>query len=590
MQFLLIVLIFTTLDTLANNLKVAADGYSNEQFILWKNEAEQSLKKNIHGSCQQTKVTDIIVSNDQDKVNLQSNLQISHHFPSLDEYKFYTEKPTTISKGNEKLIDILNGTRIKRWAAETIERWMVHPDHPGQDRKLCMNLTRTLGLGYVSNTFYDRYASIIRTSYLIHGQNALIDHSGAVLFACGYYQGEEGWETRWNYPKEWTTECTKHMKATNTTFDNMLIKITDPTQVDTLKACGFDRTAAAHYKKVLIISASLDSNFHHLTADSLSRIPRYLPLLRSDPEIMVHVRTWETFEKPQHRKTEKEQLIAKKSREMMLELLGINSTRLVTRSVVADQVFIPRAMAWSDALKNPAEIRLLATKLIKNAHVEVAKRRTEGTYLSKIDFSNISAMFTNDGGKILYHQADNTEYPLQPVKKNLIVLIRKVRSWGSRSWSDDVNKEILILLQTKFPDHHVLPHFSDAINSKRFCMACEIEEVTRADIIVGIHGAGLTKQMYMPPGGLVFELSPHINAAQMPLCGYYGNWAYMFGHHHYFYGYNLDNDGYGSFDGIKEDVNVVDVVTKAREYYEYLQSSSSQPFRAPYHLREKTEH
>ena len=49
-------------------------------------------------------------------------------------------------------------------------------------------------------------------------------------------------------------------------------------------------------------------------------------------------------------------------------------------------------------------------------------------------------------------------------------------------------------------------------------------------ISIGMHGAGLNKQMFMPPNGIVFEISAYLNDSQMPLCGYFGNMSYIFGH------------------------------------------------------------
>ena len=59
----------------------------------------------------------------------------------------------------------------------------------------------------------------------------------------------------------------------------------------------------------------------------------------------------------------------------MLELLGIEISRQVTRTVVAEKVYIPRVMNCANGLLNPTEIRLLASELIKASLLQVKVRQ-----------------------------------------------------------------------------------------------------------------------------------------------------------------------------------------------------------------------
>ena len=475
----------------------------------WSEESDKSIALNVHGQCKQNIVSPNSFSADFSH----HDLIISKHFPSQDEVIAYRDRPSTLTKGNPRLIEIINTTRVRQWAADTAERWVVHPDHPGQNRKMCINNTRIIGLGHVTNRFYNMYQNIPRTTYLVQGKNALIDHSGAVMFSCGFYQGYEGWETRWEQPKDWDKKCRLAMKENHLSYDSLLTELVREVSPK-FRDCSYNATKAVRHSKVFVIAGSMDDNFHHLIADSLSRVPRYLPFLRSNPDIKVHIRMWERDEKKQYQKPPKEQKLAKKSREMLLQLLGIEPERLVSHTIVADHVYIPRYTAMSDSLKNPMEVRLLAKEFLDGAYKEVERRVKNPPKLPQIQFADIPSLFEKSSSHT-HHQVD---YPDQydSAKKNLIVLIRKNKGgWGSRHWTDEVNKQILLLFQKTFPDHTVIPHFSDAIQHPDFCMACEIIELNRADILVGIHGAGLTKEMFMPAGSLLVELSPHINAAQM---------------------------------------------------------------------------
>jgi hypothetical protein len=114
-------------------------------------------------------------------------------------------------------------------------------------------------------------------------------------------------------------------------------------------------------------------------------------------------------------------------------------------------------------------------------------------------------------------------------------------AWGQRDWSEELCEALLMQLRTAFPTHAVMRHPSTAVLHPHHCFACEITEIMNAglsvclsvcllvcvllvnhvclilyvcmtaDMLVGVHGAGLTKEMFMPPGGLVVELSGHFN-------------------------------------------------------------------------------
>ena len=89
----------------------------------------------------------------------------------------------------------------------------------------------------------------------------------------------------------------------------------------------------------------------------------------------------------------------------------------------------------------------------------------------------------------------------------------------------------------------------------------------------------------MPEGGIVFEISGHFNDVQMPLCGYFGSMAHMFGHHHYLYTYNGENDDLDPPRSI-EIMDEIDIVKELLNYYKYIHSEESAELRKPFYTTE----
>ena len=50
-----------------------------------------------------------------------------------------------------------------------------------------------------------------------------------------------------------------------------------------------------------------------------------------------------------------------------------------------------------------------------------------------------------------------------------------------------------------FPKHNIVMQHLNAIYHHHYSVAAEIDELTRADIVIGFHTSSLTKIMFMPP-------------------------------------------------------------------------------------------
>ena len=209
---------------------------------------------------------------------------------------------------------------------------------------------------------------------------------------------------------------------------------------DTLiRECSYNNTVPKRYKKVMVITGAFDNNFHHMISDSLTRLARYLRLVRRDPEIMIHMREMElTTNEEELLIYFEEAIIAKKSRQEFFLLLGINSSRIIHGPVIADTVYIPRETTCSYILRNPLELRHLAKTLRIASQQYMLKRQKRDPTINKFSFVYDEIVRTTVNPVAIYYQADDTNYPTQMMstltdtntdkkvlKKNIIILHRQ---------------------------------------------------------------------------------------------------------------------------------------------------------------------
>lgn len=99
------------------------------------------------------------------------------------------------------------------------------------------------------------------------------------------------------------------------------------------------------------------------------------------------------------------------------------------------------------------------------------------------------------------------------------------------------------------------------------CLTCQIHDYySTSQILIGIHGAGLTNMMFMPPGSIVFEIVGKFDGRMLPLCGYHGSLASVFGIHHYLYYYDWKADTAAM-------PNITDIADKLVEFYTAVMSA-----------------
>ena len=102
--------------------------------------------------------------------------------PTHSELSSFASLSSSLSMGNQHDIEVLIDRRgyNKKWADFNGIYWTIPPDHPGQNRKNCLNLTLRLSEGGI-HRFYDDYKTVRRMFYLVHVRH------GGLIHPSGYY-------------------------------------------------------------------------------------------------------------------------------------------------------------------------------------------------------------------------------------------------------------------------------------------------------------------------------------------------------------------------------------------------------------------
>jgi hypothetical protein len=526
----------------------------------WNIEINQSISRNIHGSC---RISNAATFDEWNRAS-STDVVIARIYPSNAEVDALRNIPLSLTKANNRTLNNEN-TELYEWAKETELMWMHPSDHPVQNRSNCVSTLLSV-INREDLPIYESFKTIERAFYIMRSFRALVSDAGAVLLKCGFLQGAEGCENRFtDSVRNWATQCAKHVESTGKSFWSA---IQDKAM---MTHCINRKIMPKRHKRVFVIDASHDFNFHHVIADSIARLIHHLPFLRANPDIKIHIRAWEDLvisENHSHSEFRLQDAInAVLSRNTLFEMLGLNSSRIVSGFVLAEEVLFPRAMRCSFSLSNPVEIRMVARELIKGSK-SIVKANMRHDSVS----SSAAAIVPSSSSSALsvarqFLQRHEEEHHLVNKRRNLVILQRDndKKAWGHRQWSNTTISSLIDAFSVYFPNHNIIVHKSSAILKSDFCMACEIYEMTHADILVGTHGAGLTKEIFMPQGAMLMEIVGRMSDVSFPYCGYYSNVGAIFGHHAYIFAYNNRN---WDMEGL---MNATEVAVEAAKFYRTIQ-------------------
>ena len=312
-----------------------------------------------------------------------------------------------------------------------------------------------------------------------------------------------------------------------------------------------------------------DTHIYHIHIEIMPRIITHLQFLKDHPDIKI---LFGCDSKKFEKATDAGVKYAFMAIRPLMEMVGLSMDRLLLHThVYADQVYLPMEGACQDPVYNTWSILNMRKKFLqqlgydpfayRSKHKQPATlstRRILNSNSDVIDIASNNLQSLNDIRKALdvmkrekgiisiSHEntitsnAKNMSMVIienesegkkkeagegKKVRKKMILLTRSKGAKHTRNshdlvrqWSDEFSMQVTSALEREFFDYDIVV-MSDRNITLMGCHHCQVAMVADADVLVGIHGAGLAHQLYMKPNGAVFEIGPYQNDGRIVLGG-----------------------------------------------------------------------
>ena len=425
--------------------------------------------------------------------------------------------------------------QLTPWRNSTRTHFATPRSHPRNSQKeLCIRAGEqaiTTGAKVYANL------SKPRPYYTMHAKHVLVNSLGIVALPCGgYWQGHEsclnniggagrGWrracEAR--VPKEmWNTWLFDRGNVLLSTLrQDQGLNLSLPKSRSTHR-CFFEGRIlgdkAPHYlrnpnrvERLFLMTAAWDYNMHHAIFEGLLRIFTHLDFLRKNPRIRIHQNAEDAIIADPSLRCGS----CRRMREGLLEFFNISKKRIIRGVVAADEVYIPRAIHCSSPFSHALELRKLAKTMLGIAH----------------------GLPDDTQDKTLLAVHDILPTPPRPVivvqRRRCVDEIPKnqthwhVEKCNERAFNDTFFQTLMSDLELSFGNTHKIVEFESSPS-----IGEQIRVHAAAQVLIGLHGAGLTHVMWMKPKTLLVELAGFWDARVLPICGHYGPLSAVFGVNH----------------------------------------------------------
>lgn len=272
--------------------------------------------------------------------------------------------------------------------------------------------------------------------------------------------------------------------------------------------CPFRR-----YDRVFIMTQYDDTQIGQFILEAMPKLIYHLNWLRNNPDVKIHY----GFSKLPT-------LPPSVLPNGYLDWLGLGD-RLVNGTMYAKEVYMPREGGCQEPTYNAWELLHQREYLLRMAKSESEGGNGNNGVEGRASLSADAAM----------NRFSATKRTVLVIKRTAGQFSQNLSDRKVRMWPERVLESLLEEFGLRFPLHDVVV-FADNNRTLMTCPLCQVRMFDQADVVVGIHGAGLTNTLYMRPGSIVIEVIPkYFDSRHAPAIGIFPRLAAMVGLHHYLY-------------------------------------------------------
>jgi len=250
-------------------------------------------------------------------------------------------------------------------------------------------------------------------------------------------------------------------------------------------------------KRLFVAAEVDDTHLYHVITEIMPRLIQHLDFLRANPDVQI---LYGCDSRPDPKQTQIALNIGLRNMKPLMKMVGLNPDRLILHSdIYADEVYLPMEGACQDPVYNTWSIlklrKLLIETTMQASESNQALKNTIQRISSSSDHRPVMTLIKRSWSKFTRNKRDNI-----------------------RQWNEAFGFNLTTALQIAFPQYRVLL-YSDTDEEVMNCMQCQIYWASISDVLIGVHGAGLTQQLFMKPNSAIVEIGHYANDGRLMLGG-----------------------------------------------------------------------